>query len=74
MGKGHLGYQTMDHLPVINRGFDSHVGCLEAGEDYHWGNRGAPEDAKGQCDAASPACKKDMWHWHNLLLAPGTTW
>jgi hypothetical protein len=27
VGKGHLGYQTMDHLP-INRGFVSHVGCV----------------------------------------------
>ena len=25
VGKGHLGYQSEDHLPV-NRGFDSHVG------------------------------------------------
>jgi len=31
VGKGHLGYQTMDHLP-INRGFLSHVGYLEGGE------------------------------------------
>ena len=28
IGKGHLGYQTTDHLP-INRGFDSHVGCKD---------------------------------------------
>ena len=28
VGKGHLGYETMDHLPV-NRGFHSHVGYLE---------------------------------------------
>jgi leishmanolysin-like peptidase len=27
VGKGHLGYQTTDHLP-INRGFSSHVGCV----------------------------------------------
>ena len=27
IGKGHWGYQTMDHLPV-NRGFKSHVGCV----------------------------------------------
>jgi hypothetical protein len=33
VGKGHLGYQTMDHLP-INRGFLSHVGYLEGGEQY----------------------------------------
>lgn len=39
VGKGHLGYQTTDHLP-INRGFDSHVGYLNAAEDYHYGNSG----------------------------------
>jgi|EP01043_Picozoa_sp_COSAG02_P053075 arylsulfatase B len=62
VGKGHLGYQTMDHLPV-NRGFDTHVGYLEAAEDYHWGNT----DAQGpeKCNATSPICRKDMWH--NLL-------
>eukprot|EP01052_Picozoa_sp_SAG31_P039525 SAG31_NODE_5498_length_2499_cov_15.125833_3_plen_65_part_01 len=27
VGKGHLGYETTDHLPV-NRGFKSHVGYL----------------------------------------------
>ena len=27
IGKGHLGWQTTDHL-LVNRGFDSHVGCL----------------------------------------------
>ena len=25
VGKGHLGYMTMDHLPA-NRGFDTHLG------------------------------------------------
>lgn len=33
IGKGHLGYQTTNHLPV-NRGFDSHLGYLEAAEQY----------------------------------------
>ena len=33
VGKGHLGYETMDHLP-INRGFLSHVGYLSGGEEY----------------------------------------
>jgi arylsulfatase B len=60
VGKGHLGYQTMDHLPV-NRGFDSHVGYLEAAEDYHWGNMKGPD----KCDATNITCKKDLWH--NLL-------
>ena len=36
VGKGHLGYTTSDHLP-INRGFDSHVGYLEADEQYYHG-------------------------------------
>jgi hypothetical protein len=29
--QGHLGYETMDHLP-INRGFASHVGYLEGSQ------------------------------------------
>ena len=36
VGKGHLGYETMDHLPV-NRGFKSHVGYLEGSQSYYWG-------------------------------------
>ena len=36
IGKGHLGYQTMDHLP-INRGFQTHVGFLAGSEDYRYG-------------------------------------
>ena len=64
VGKGHLGYQTTDHLPV-RRGFDSHVGYLEAAEDYHWGNTGGqgPE----HCAVNASTCKKDMWENH----APG---
>lgn len=57
VGKGHLGYETMDHLPV-NRGFKSHVGYLGGSEDYHYGS-GSKDPHKG---------KHDMWH--NLL--PGT--
>ena len=41
VGKGHLGYQTDDHLPV-NRGFKSHVGFLGGSEKYH--NGGGPAD------------------------------
>ena len=36
IGKGHLGYQTTDHLP-INRGFDSHFGFLEGEISYYHG-------------------------------------
>ena len=35
-GKGHLGYETTDHLP-INRGFASHVGFLSGSEHYSHG-------------------------------------
>ena len=66
VGKGHLGYHTTDHLPV-NRGFDSHVGYLNAAEDYHYGNK--DYYTTQQCAAwASPdngkSCEKDMWHDH----------
>ena len=61
VGKGRLGYQIIDRLPV-NRGFDSHVGYLEAAEDYHWGNRGSIGPA--HCNASAASCLKDMWHDH----------
>ena len=51
IGKGHLGYETTDHLP-INRGFTSHVGFLMGSQSYHWGN-GNKNPTKG---------KHDMWH------------
>lgn len=43
IGKGHLGYQTTDHLPV-RRGFDTHVGFLAGSESYHYG--GGSQNAK----------------------------
>lgn len=63
VGKGHLGYETMDHLPV-NRGFKSHVGFLSGSQSYYWG-----------CDKGGGACNSDPetpGHdmWHDLL--PGT--
>jgi len=51
VGKGHLGYQTMDHLP-INRGFVSHVGYLSGSESYTYGD-GSSNATHG---------KHDMWH------------
>eukprot|EP00936_MAST-01D_sp_MAST-1D-sp1_P000982 g982.t1 len=51
VGKGHLGYETMDHLP-INRGFDDHVGFLGGSEGY----------AHGSGDANPTKGKHDMWH------------
>ena len=57
VGKGHLGYETTDHLP-INRGFESHVGYLGGSQSYEWGG-GSENASKG---------KHDMWHDHG----PGT--
>lgn len=51
VGKGHLGYETTDHLP-INRGFQTHVGYFEAEELYTHGG--------GVANAT--AGHHDMWH------------
>lgn len=51
IGKGHLGYQTMNHLP-INRGFKSHVGFLAGAETYAHGG--------GSCNATMG--KHDLWN------------
>ena len=50
VGKGHLGYLTEDHLP-INRGWDTHVGYLNAHENYTYG---------GSLEPATHS--KDFWH------------
>ena len=50
IGKGHLGYQTVDHLP-INRGFDSHVGYFHGQEDY----------ANASNRASRQGGARDMW-------------
>jgi arylsulfatase A-like enzyme len=58
VGKGHLGYQSEDHLPV-NRGFDSHVGYLYGMESYCHGNSGS---AKAGSIIGSPKYyDKDFW-------------
>lgn len=36
IGKGHLGYQTTNHLP-IHRGFATHLGYLNGAENYEHG-------------------------------------
>jgi hypothetical protein len=51
VGKGHLGWQTTDHL-LVNRGFASHAGYLGGGEAYKWGG--------GSVNAS--AGHHDMWH------------
>ena len=61
-GKGHLGWQTTDHL-LVNRGFESHVGYLGGSQDYKWG--AANPDPKSEDPFYG---KHDMWHNH----LPGT--
>jgi len=56
IGKGHLGYQTEDHLP-INRGFDSHVGYLGGGQHYSYGL----PNVEGKFN---PQQDRDFWHDH----------
>ena len=71
IGKGHLSYQTTDHLP-INRGFDSHLGYLGGGEQYYhglsttqagssWPARVGPCYLNKSAPHAPPHCKYDMW-------------
>jgi len=60
IGKGHLGWQTEDHL-LVNRGFESHVGYLGGSQSYTWGRPGIG-------DANPYSGKHDMWHNH----LPGT--
>lgn len=55
VGKGHLGYQTSDHLPV-NRGFASHVGYLNGAEIYYHGCLGS-----GNCSADPEQGHHDLW-------------
>jgi arylsulfatase A-like enzyme len=48
VGKGHLGYQTTDHMPV-QRGFVSHIGYLDGAESYSHGG-GSADPTKGSHD------------------------
>ena len=59
IGKGHLGYQTTDHLPA-NRGFDSHIGYLAGAESYAHGVSGEQPDL-----LPHPDRKHDMWLDHS---------
>jgi len=54
VGKGHMGAQTADHLP-INRGFDSHVGYLWGGESYSYGNHSIRTFTKDFWEGHAPA-------------------
>ena len=57
IGKGHLGYETTDHLP-IRRGFASHLGFLLGSESYYHGGgaANASEGAHDLWEDAAPAC------------------
>ena len=50
---GHLGYQTVDNLP-INRGFAGHLGFLGGGESY----------THGELTRCGDGGKADMWKDH----------
>lgn len=49
VGKGHLGYETTDHLP-INRGFQSHVGYLGGAESYFYGLESGENKSRSNFD------------------------
>ena len=61
VGKGHLGYETTDHLP-INRGFTSHAGYLGGGESYFFGCAGNGCGTWEQPPANTSQGHRDMWH------------
>ena len=57
IGKGHLGYETTDHLPT-RRGFDPHLGCLAGDQQYEYG-------LQVMCDVPEIANLPDAtWHGH----------
>jgi hypothetical protein len=55
LGKGHMGWQTTDHL-LVNRGFASHMGYLGGSESYKWGRHDASDDPNPLTGS------HDMWH------------
>ena len=59
IGKGHLSYQTTDHL-LVNRGFKTHVGFLEGSQHYAYGcpNSGCKSNTPADPQTGS----HDMWH------------
>jgi arylsulfatase B len=84
IGKGHLGYQTTDHLP-INRGFDTHVGYLLGMENYAHGLQAMcdvpnlfglpdacpePHPCVGRWPPRQPADKCHLDYWQNNSTAP----
>jgi hypothetical protein len=72
VGKGHLGYQTTDHLPV-RRGFDTHLGYLAGDQNYAHGLQVMCDEPNlanlpdgswmGRWPPRDPpdACHLDMW-------------
>jgi arylsulfatase A-like enzyme len=80
IGKGHLGYQTTDHLPT-KRGFDTHVGYLEGDQNYEHGQQvmcdipqleNLPvESWHGQWPPPNPPhpCHLDMWEGNTTASA-----
>ena len=81
IGKGHLGYQTTDHLPV-KRGFDTHVGYLAGDQQYEHGLSimcdvpqlaNLPEASwSGRWPPRNPPdqCHLDMWQGQGVADAP----
>ena len=55
LGKGHMGWQTTDHL-LVNRGFKSHMGFLGGMESYKFGRTDDLEDP------APLVGEHDCWH------------
>ena len=86
LGKGHLGYQTTDHLP-INRGFDTHVGYLLGMESYSSGLQAMcdvpnlfglpdacpePHPCVGRWPPRNPpdSCHLDYWQMNSTAPSP----